>query len=103
MEYSQLYAVTEDGFNDEIGWHEVKLKDKDNRNIAKRISSSRIVAGGLFCSQFTLYYRFCSRILYKLLKGIYTFRQAGCKMMKILEVRSFHKQDVKGEKLFLFF
>ena len=46
---------------------------------------------------------FALRILHKLLKGIYTFRQVVCKKMKMLEVRSFRKQDVRGENIISIF
>ncbi|XP_057754877.1 uncharacterized protein LOC130974144 isoform X1 [Arachis stenosperma] len=66
-----LYGIIDDGFKDESGWHEnklMKLEDKDRPKNAKRISTGRVVAGGLLGSH--LITVFGLRILHKRLKGM---------------------------------
>lgn len=66
-----IYGIIEDGLKDEIGWHEnkmIKLKDKDSRTNAKRISSGRVVASGLLCSHLIIV--FGLKILHKRMKGM---------------------------------
>ena len=78
-----IYGTIEDGFKDEIGWHEnkfVKLEDKDNCINAKRILSGFALAGGLLCSY--LLTVFSLRKLHECTKGM--------------------EQDVKHENTFFF-